>query len=111
MLKAVDEELNWEKILVKFNSYEGKIIDFCKENNISHHQLYYRRKRAKKESQQIFHAITLNENCTTSAPHIQPEAVIKEIKIEIGKATIYIPSSEEQLLSKIIKEITISCLI
>jgi len=41
MLKDVDKELNWEEILVKFNSYEGKIIDFCRENNISHHQLYY----------------------------------------------------------------------
>jgi|GEM_PF-6177765 len=37
MLKDVDEELNWDKLLEKFNSYEGKIIDFCRENNISHH--------------------------------------------------------------------------
>ena len=42
---------------------------------------------------------------------MQPKAEIKEIKIEIGKATIYIPSSEDQLLTKIIKEFTTSCLI
>ncbi|WP_346898820.1 hypothetical protein [Clostridium sp. UBA7503] len=31
MLKDVDKELNWEEILVKFNSYEGKIIDFVEK--------------------------------------------------------------------------------
>lgn len=111
MLKDVDEKINWEDILVKFNSYEGTIIDFCRQNNISHHQLYYRRKKARKEAQQIFHAVPLNKNCAPSIPYMQPKAEIKEIKIEIGKATIYIPSSEDQLLTKIIKEFTTSCLI
>jgi len=51
MTRNVDTEINWDEILVKFDSFEGKIVDFCKENNLNHHQLYYRRKRARKEKQ------------------------------------------------------------
>ncbi|WP_176431479.1 hypothetical protein [Anaerovirgula multivorans] len=35
--------IDWEDILDKFSSYEGTIRGFCKENNISVHQIDYRR--------------------------------------------------------------------
>ena len=43
-------EINWEEIIEKFSSFEGTITNFCKENNINQHQLYYRRKKLAKEN-------------------------------------------------------------
>ncbi len=105
MTRNVDTEINWDEILVKFDSFEGKIVDFYKENNLNHHQLYYRRKRARKEKQWLFHAVALNDDLSTSAPHIYPQDIINEIKIEIGKAKIYIPSTKLELVSNIINEL------
>lgn len=43
-------EINWEVIMQKFSSYEGVLTDFCRENKIKPHQLYYRRKKLKAEN-------------------------------------------------------------
>jgi hypothetical protein len=38
--------VDWDNILDKLYFYKGTIKVFCKKNNISVHQLYYRRKWA-----------------------------------------------------------------
>jgi transposase-like protein len=102
-------EINWEEILNKFASYDGVITEFCKSNGISPHQLFYRRKKLRKESQTNFHPIVLNEkmssepNCDSNLPEI------KDIRIEIGKATLFIPSNEVRILSDLVKELVKSC--
>lgn len=53
--------IDWEDILNKFSLHKGSIRDFCKENNISIHQLYYRRKAIKKKEVQVFHAVNLKK--------------------------------------------------
>lgn len=109
MTKKVSE-INWNQIMQKFSSYEGIIADFCRENKISQHQLYYRRKMLKKKSNPIFHGIQLNKEESTHHTNNRPQdSGMKEIKIEIGKANIYIPTSEITLLSNIIQELTKSC--
>ena len=105
MSKETAEGLNWDEILENFYSYKGTIVTFCNENNISHHQLYYRRKKANKENNKVFHAITINEEVKPHAPHIYPKDN-KEIKIQIGTAIVYIPYFHEELLLKIVKELS-----
>ena len=52
-------ELNWTEILNKFATYKGSIIDFCKENNIKHYQLYHQRKKLEKATNQISYFVSL----------------------------------------------------
>lgn len=106
-------DVNWEDILYKFSSYDGTIKDFCKENNIIPHQLYYRRKRAKSNTAPVFHAVSFKEKNTDR--DIDEEASISNpysgsvIKIEIGKAKMYIQSNDKASLSNILKVIMESC--
>ena len=67
----------------KFSSYKGSINEFCKENNVKQHQLYHRRRKL--------------------------VSITKDIRIEIGKANIYIPTNEIAALSDIIKDLARSC--
>lgn len=53
MINEVNE-INWDKIMDKFSSFDESILDFCKENNISHHQLYYLKKSRKAKEQTAF---------------------------------------------------------
>ena len=53
-----------------------------------------------------FHAISLKEE---SLNIINENNTINNIKIEIGKANIFIPVNEIAILSEIIKEIAKSC--
>ncbi|MEY8285800.1 hypothetical protein AALA13_18640 [Lachnospiraceae bacterium 50-23] len=106
-------DINWEDILDKFSSYDGTIRDFCKENNISAHQLYYRRKRSKNNSVPVFHAVSLSEK---SIDRDANKEVISSnpysgstIRIEIGKAKMYIPSNDKVSLSNILEAIMQSC--
>lgn len=96
-------EINWEEIMDKFSSYNGAITEFCRQNHISPHQLFYRRKRLEKESQTDFHPISLKKNAEFSCDSNFEKS--KEIRIEIGKATLVIPSNETAILSQVIKEI------
>lgn len=104
-----NSEINWDKIMNKFSSYEGTIVDFCKENKVSQHQLYYRRKRLEKEDKPTFYAIALNNEETNTSTIKDNIKVLKDIRIEIGKANIYIPVNEIALLSNIVKELSKSC--
>ncbi len=38
------EEIYWNDILTKFESYTGSVKDFCNEHEIDKRKLYYRRK-------------------------------------------------------------------
>lgn len=107
-------DINWEDILDKFSSYDGTIKDFCKENNIIAHQLYYRRKRAKNNNNiPGFHAVSFKEKSTDRG--INEEATVPNpysgsvIKIEIGKAKMYIPGNDKVSLSNILEAIIQSC--
>lgn len=103
-------EINWEEIMVKFSSLEGTIANFCKENKLNQHQLYYQRKKLEKENKPTFHAIDLNKEETINPTNTDNLIIAaKDIKIEIGKANIYIPANEIALLSDIIKELAKSC--
>ncbi|AKL95594.1 hypothetical protein CACET_c21470 [Clostridium aceticum] len=106
-------DIDWEDILDKFSSHEGTIKAFCEENNIGIHQLYYRRKKLENNNTPVFHAVSfkdteadeaVNQESTPSNP--SPTATIK---IEIGKAKIYIPSNDKVSLSNVFKEIIALC--
>ncbi|GAA0479325.1 hypothetical protein IRB23M11_09180 [Alkalibacterium sp. m-11] len=102
---------NWEEVLNKLSSYKGTIKSFCKENNISAHQLYYRRKRAKKNDTPTFHAVSMKGKAVDTPIPSMPskDSLPKTIEIEIGKAKISIPSYDQVTLTNIIKAIITSC--
>lgn len=104
-------EINWGEVLNKLSSYKGTIRSFCKENNISAHQLYYRRKRAKKNDTPTFHAVSMKEKATdTHIPSMaSKDSLSNTIEIEIGKAKISIPVYDQVSLANIVKAIIISC--
>jgi len=101
--------INWEEIMTKFSSYDGVIAEFCRANNITPSQLFYRRKKLKEKSTINFHPIPLGENKSSefscdSTPH-----KIQEVRIEIGKATLFIPSNKIAILSEIVNELVKTC--
>lgn len=96
---------SWERILERFSSYEGTVTSFCRENNVSKSQLYYHKKRYKSLNKPSFHAISLN----TAKDSDNTEKAYKVIRIEIGKANIFIPADEAGLLTTIFKELTSTC--
>lgn len=107
MMNEVNE-IDWNEIIEKFSSYDGSIQDFCRENNISHHQLYYRRKKLREEKEKTaFHAIKLNTKDTVNSNDSKGNSIkaFKDIRIEIGKANVYIPVTEIDLVSKLLKEL------
>jgi hypothetical protein len=61
-------KLNWEDIMNRFSTYQGRIVDFCKENKIKQNQLYHRRKRLEKEKKQSFHAISVKKDDVINLP-------------------------------------------
>jgi hypothetical protein len=98
-------ELNWTEIMIKFAAYKGPIMDFCKENNIKHYQLYHQRKKLKKAATQTFHAIELKKD-----EAVKNEIIItKDIRIEIGNVNIFIPANDKDSVLNIIKELARSC--
>ncbi|WDC84188.1 hypothetical protein PL321_18375 [Caloramator sp. mosi_1] len=102
----------WEEYIKKFESYNGSITvkDFCIENDICKTQFYYHRKRLQKEESNnrkdiVFHAIPL----AIQDEQKETAKLSKEVKITVGNVTVIIPSDEVNLISKIIKELSISC--
>lgn len=93
--------INWKEIVNKFSSSKGIIADFCKENNISVKQLYYYRRKFRNTEKVEFHAISLKSQTKTKSI----ETINTEIRIEIGKAKIYIPANEIAILTNILKEL------
>lgn len=104
MEKQINHE-PWKKILEKFSSYEGTVTSFCSENNVSKSQFYYHKRRADILKKPTFHAVSLN---TLIAPD-NAEKAYKDIRIEIGKANVFIPSNESELLKTILKELAATC--
>lgn len=104
-MESTSNKQYWENILEKYSSYEGSLIDFCRENNITKHQLYYYKKKFKNENKPVFHAIALKPAHNTD----NVQKAYKDIRIEIGKANIFIPSSETELIKTILKELKSIC--
>ena len=99
----------WKGLLEKFSSYDGSVSSFCKENNISKSQFYYYKKRFEKSNKTTFHAIVLNKEESSTKTETSAGKASKDILIEIGKANIYIPANEIELLKAILKELASSC--
>ena len=95
--------INWTEIMDKFEKHKGSIIDFCKENNIKHNQLYNQRKKLKKI--QAFHIIDVpNVNISENT-----KAAEQSIKIEIGNVKIFIPAEDRNTLLSLVIELAKSC--
>lgn len=105
--------LDWEEILNKFSLHKGSIKSFCKDNNISIHQLYYRRRRLRNNKPPVFHAVSFKEkDIADSIDERTAKAKsysTSDVKIEVGKAKIYIPSNDKEALKDIFKVIMQSC--
>jgi hypothetical protein len=106
MANRVDNSI-WKEYIDNFSSYEGTVTGFCKENNISKSQFYYHKKRFEVANKPIFHAIALNKEESNDTVNIS--LVSKDIRIEIGKASIYIPANEIALFSDVIRELAKIC--
>lgn len=98
------ENIDWDKILSDFKSYEGTISNFCKENNISKQQFYYKRKKSNMINKTVFHEIdfTKEENLKNNSENV-------EIRINLGQINIYVPSDNIKLIANVIKELSKSC--
>lgn len=105
-------DVDWENILSVFSTYKGTIVNFCKENNIKVHQLYCRRKRSKKVEGPTFHAIDFKEKSylgKAEQVYASSAKIVQNIKIEIGKAKIYLDGNDKESLSNILSAILKSC--
>jgi len=103
------QAIDWDDILNKLSSHKGTIKSFCEEKNISVHQLYYRRKRLKSNATPFFHGISLEEKEPSKQTTPSKSSLSSNIKIEIGKAKIYIPDNDKASLSNILKVLMESC--
>lgn len=102
-MNKVTNNINWVEIMDKFSKYEGRIIDFCKENNIKQNQLYNQRKKLKKT--QTFHVIDVpSVNISENA-----KAAEQSIKIEIGNVKIFIPAEDKNILLSMVRELSKLC--
>ena len=98
----------WKEILNKYPSFEGTVSAFCKQQDIKKHQFYYYKKKFKEDNNsQIFHSITLKQEKTNVT--LTGYSVSKDIKIQLGKATISIPASETEALEALIKGLAFIC--
>lgn len=98
-----DKTVDWKAMIDKLSLYSGTIKDFCKENNIPEKKFYYHRRKLADKTKVIFHEIPLKSECNSNVENNNTS----NIKIEVGKATIYIPANEIAALNIIIK--TLSC--
>ena len=97
-----DKTVDWKAMIDKLSSYSGTIKDFCKENNIPEKKFYYHRRKLANKNKVIFHEIPLKSESTS----ILSINNTSDIKIEIGKATIYIPADEIAALTAIVRNLS-----
>ena len=97
-----DKNIDWKAMIDKLSSYSGTIKDFCRENNIPEKQFYYHRRKLADKNKVMFHEISLKSKANPSVKSNN----IKDIKIEVGKATIYIPANEIAVLTAIIRDLS-----
>jgi hypothetical protein len=102
-------EDTWKEFLEKFSSYGGSVTDYCKENDLTKSQFYYYKKKFNKKTNPTFHAIEVKHGASTDLKVKNASKEISTIKIELGRAIIYIPSENTGLLSSLVKEILKSC--
>lgn len=95
-----DKSIDWKAMIDKLSSYPGTIKDFCKENKIPEKQFYYHRRKLADKNKAVFHKIPLKSE---DNPIVKNN--ISDIKIEVGKATIYIPANEIAVLTAIIRDL------
>ena len=95
------KKIDWKIMVDKISSYQGTIRDFCKENNIPEKQFYYHRRKLADKNKAVFHKIPLKSKDNSIVKNNT-----KDIKIEVGKATIYIPANEIAVLTAIIRDLS-----
>ncbi|MDP4147595.1 MAG: hypothetical protein Q8936_24530, partial [Bacillota bacterium] len=81
---------------------EGKIIDFCRSNNISQHQLFHRRKKLKKNNNTCFHLLEVPKVDAANLSNL----VETSIKVEIEKLKIFIPVQDKITLLTLVRELS-----
>lgn len=82
----------------KFSKHDGRIIDFCRENNITQHQLYNQRKKLKKNSSSTFHVLKV--------PKSEVAKVIEQsVRIEIGNTKIFLAVDDKDTLVSLVREL------
>lgn len=108
-MKNKFNDVTWKGFLEKFSSYEGTVTSFCKENNISKSQFYYYKNKFEQSNKPEFHAIVINNEELKHKSINNNVKGYKDVRIEIGKANIFIPANEIELLSNILKELSKSC--
>lgn len=105
-----DTDINWDEVMNKFSLHSGNIVEFCKENKVNVHQLYYRRKKMVKDNSPKFHAIPISKE-TIDRSVAMNNTVNKstDIRIELGKFKIFVPGNNKELLLGILQELAKSC--
>ena len=96
-----DKTVDWKAMIDKLALYSGTIKDFCKENNIAEKKFYYHRRRLSDKNKVVFHEIPLKSESNPTVSNSNTS----DIKIEIGKATIYIPANEIAALTAIVRNL------
>ncbi|MGG7147983.1 IS66 family insertion sequence element accessory protein TnpA [Clostridium butyricum] len=96
-----DKTVDWKAMIDKLALYSGTIKDFCKENNIAEKKFYYHRRKLSDKNKVVFHEIPLKSESNPTVSNSNTS----DIKIEIGKATIYIPANEIAALTAIVRNL------
>jgi hypothetical protein len=111
-------EVDWEHMFKLFQEYSGTKVDFCREQGISVDQFYYYRKKhglINKSSCTINRTTEKYENVSNGFVKLGTNPSINNknhsaIKIDIGKATLYIEDYiDERAFSIIVKVLAESC--
>ncbi len=85
------------------------IKEYCTKNNLNKGQFFYHKRRIKdiEHKESIFQAIQLNNHGEIIKENISSK-LSSEIKITIGVAKIFIPTSETALINSIIKDLMLN---
>ena len=97
--------INWAEIMDKFLKNDGRVIDFCRENNIKPHQLYHQKNKLKKNTPQTFRILEVPKPTETENTEIPKQSV----RIEIGNVNIYISSDDNNTILTLVRELSKSC--
>ncbi|WP_416335473.1 IS66 family insertion sequence element accessory protein TnpA [Clostridium sp. LQ25] len=77
--------------------------EFCKENNIAEKKFYYHRRKLSDKNKVLFHEIPFKSESNPSVSNSNTS----DIKIDIGKVTIYIQTNEIAALTDIVRNLNI----
>ena len=99
-----DKTVDWKAMIDKLALYSGTIKYFCKENNIAEKKFYYHIRKLSDKNKVVFHEIPLKSESNPTVSNSNTS----DIKIEIGKATIYIPANEIAALTAIVRNLSSS---